>query len=279
LPGLSAEQITKVLLIERLFGQTFHLTMLSGQAQGQGQDTTTPSASEQQTAAAQAQPQGNVVQLRTHQTVDDAEQTDFAAQGSVTTDSGQQINFQLGLMMSRAFHSSQDSVVQVGDAARRDPLVVNDSGAAAQFTGSSVSLPSGDGGAASAVPTLDAHSGYLVYDPTGASTLSSTNQLVGASTGNGFTELAQYDKDKNGWIDENDQVYSQLRVWKPSAQGSGVMETLKQAGVGAIYLGAESTPFQLKNSKDTTVGDVAETSVYLNDNGTAGTIQEVNYLA
>jgi len=57
------------------------------------------------------------------------------------------------------------------------------------------------------------------------------------------------------------------------------METLKQAGVGAIYLGAESTPFQLKNSQDATVGDVAETSVYLNDNGTAGTIQEVNYLA
>jgi hypothetical protein len=31
--------------------------------------------------------------------------------------------------------------------------------------------------------------------------------LFGPQTGNGFAELAEYDEDKNNWIDENDSIY------------------------------------------------------------------------
>ena len=43
------------------------------------------------------------------------------------------------------------------------------------------------------------------------------------------------DGDGNGWIDERDASYSQLRVWTPGADGNtAALIGLKAAGVGAI---------------------------------------------
>ena len=41
--------------------------------------------------------------------------------------------------------------------------------------------------------------------------------------GNGFSELAEYDSDGNGWIDENDEVYDQLKVWVKDENGKDTL--------------------------------------------------------
>ena len=52
-----------------------------------------------------------------------------------------------------------------------------------------------------------------------------------------FSELAEYDSDGNGWIDENDEVYDQLKVWVKDENGKDKLLSLKEANVGAICLG------------------------------------------
>lgn len=38
-------------------------------------------------------------------------------------------------------------------------------------------------------------------------------ELLGAITGDEFKELSLYDSDGNGFIDENDEVFNQLRIF------------------------------------------------------------------
>ena len=37
-------------------------------------------------------------------------------------------------------------------------------------------------------------------------------KLFGTSSGDGFKDLAEYDEDGNGWIDENDSIFNRLKV-------------------------------------------------------------------
>ena len=35
-----------------------------------------------------------------------------------------------------------------------------------------------------------------------------------------FKDLAEYDEDHNGWIDENDSIFSKLKVWTKDENGN-----------------------------------------------------------
>ena len=39
-------------------------------------------------------------------------------------------------------------------------------------------------------------------------------------TGDGFKDLAMYDEDGNGWIDENDEIFSKLLIWSKDENGN-----------------------------------------------------------
>jgi hypothetical protein len=47
-------------------------------------------------------------------------------------------------------------------------------------------------------------------------------------------------------------------------------------GIGAIYLGHITTPFELKNGENQLLGAVRESGVYLREEGPAGTLQQVD---
>lgn len=66
-------------------------------------------------------------------------------------------------------------------------------------------------------------------------------ELFGPQTGNGFEELAGYDSDNNGWIDENDPIYNNLQIWQHDEYGNSTLIAVGKAGVGAIYLGSTQT--------------------------------------
>ena len=91
-----------------------------------------------------------------------------------------------------------------------------------------------------------------------------------------FQELAAYDQDKNSWIDENDAVYAQLKVWTKDGSGNDALSTLAQKNVGAIYLGNVGTPFDIKNGQNQLDGQIKSSGVYLNENGGVGTIQQID---
>ena len=57
-----------------------------------------------------------------------------------------------------------------------------------------------------------------------------------------------------------------------------MLKTLKEADVGAIYLGSTTSQFSITDKKDNTVqGAVRATGVYLKEStGMAGTVQQVD---
>ena len=120
--------------------------------------------------------------------------------------------------------------------------------------------------------------GRLTLDLNNDGQISGDGEIIGASTGNGFAELTVHDEDGNGWIDENDSVYGQLSVSYKDAEGNEAVSGLKESNVGAIHLGSVDTQFALKDSDNQQVGQIERSGVYLNEDGTAGIIQQVNVI-
>ena len=75
---------------------------------------------------------------------------------------------------------------------------------------------------------------FLALDKNGDGRMNDGSELFGTASGDGFKDLAAYDEDGNGWIDENDSIYSQLKIWTKDENGKDHLIDLKDADVGAI---------------------------------------------
>ena len=204
------------------------------------------------------------------------EQTDFSARGTIQTADGQTMDFRLDLSMSRQYRSETNVSIRAGDARRKDPLVINFAGEAAQLSNQRFRFDlTGDGHEVD-VPLLAGGSGYLALDLNQNGRIDSGAELFGPDTGSGFAELASHDQDGNGWIDESDAVFGQLAVWTPAAEGSGSLATLAERQVGALYLGHLGSAFELRDQNNQDLGAVRESGIYLTASGQAGSLQEID---
>ena len=216
------------------------------------------------------------VEYARHTTYDEHEQLHFSAQGQIRTADGTQIDFSLDLSLSRSFHEESDLVLRAGDAQRRDPLVINFDGLGAQLSSTRFAFDIDNDGKSENVPLLAAGSGYLALNRNSDGKIDSGAELFGTSSGNGFADLATHDTDGNGWIDESDAVYDQLRVWNPDRNGGGLLSALKDRNVGAISVGRVATPFELRTADNQSLGGVRSTGVYLTEDGHAGSVQQID---
>lgn len=210
-----------------------------------------------------------------HASREEVERTDFAAQGQVATADGRRIGFSVDLGMARSYSEQVDVSVQLGDAKRKDPLVLNIGNSAAQLSSQRMSFDLNADGHAELIPLL-ASGAYLALDANRNGKIDSGAELFGPSTGAGFSELAKYDADHNGWIDEGDPIFAQLSLWKPAAEGNGGLTSLLDQNVGALFLGYQATPFELRGSRNEDLGAVRSSGVYLSESGQAGTIQQID---
>jgi hypothetical protein len=101
----------------------------------------------------------------------------------------------------------------------------------------------------------------------GHRTVADGSQLFGPSTGNGFSELSALDSDGNGWIDENDAAFDDLRIWTKDAAGNDVLSTLLERNVGAICLGNVEASFDLLGPGNAENGELARLGVWLEEDG------------
>lgn len=216
------------------------------------------------------------IEYESHRVHSESEQTSFHAQGVIRTKDGKEISFELALEMQRSFTERTDISLRAGDGIRKDPLVLNFDGTAAQLQSQRFSFDLDSDGQAENVPLLSGNSAYLALDRNGNGKVDSGSELFGAASGNGFAELALYDSDGNGWIDENDPVFGRLQLWSPQAGGAGKLETLAQRGIGALLLTHADTPFEIQNAGHQLLGAVRASSVYLSENGTAGSLQQID---
>lgn len=217
------------------------------------------------------------VDITTAQT--EVEQTSFSTSGTVITADGRELSFQVDVAMSRSFTQYTSKRMEVLTTTQFcDPLVINLNANAAEITDQKFFFDLDMDGHAEAISQLAQGSGFLALDLNQDGKINDGNELFGARSGNGFADLAKYDSDGNGWIDEADEVFDKLLIWSKDAYGKDVLCGLGQAGIGAIYLGNASTEFSLNSLMDnTTNARVRKTGIFLYENGMAGTIQHVDF--
>ena len=203
------------------------------------------------------------------------ESVSFSATGIVKTADGREINFGVDMEMSRGFvgsflESSTEDVVLT------DPLVINLETGAASVSDQKFFFDLDADGKKEEISSLGKGSGFLAFDKNGDGTINDGSELFGTKSGDGFADLAGYDEDGNGWIDENDQIFRRLKVWTKDAEGNDKLIDLKGADVGAIYLGSANTQFHLNDSSNQTNAVIQKTGVFLRESGTVGTVQHVD---
>jgi hypothetical protein len=202
------------------------------------------------------------------------ERVSFSAQGMIRTQDGQEIRFQLDLQLERQYREESHVSIRAGDAVRKDPIVLNFDGAAAQLTDQYFSFDLNNDGRAELLPMLTKGSGYLAFDRNQNGTIDSGHELFGPATDQGFSELALLDSDDNGWIDEQDAVFDRLGVWTPGQDSP--LSSLRDAGVGALGLANIATPFALRGIQNSDLGQLRASGVFLNEDGRAGLLQEID---
>lgn len=207
----------------------------------------------------------------------EAEKTDFATEGKVVTASGKEITFNVEATMSRTFFQQASSAIKSGTVRLTDPLVINLDSDVSSVSDQKFYFDLDADGHAEQISRLNAGSGFLALDKNGDGIINDGSELFGTSSGNGFLDLAQYDEDGNGWIDEADEIFDKLLIWQKDENGKDVLRALGAAGVGAIYLGNINTEFSMNAQADNkTNAVVRQTGMFLYENGNAGTMQQID---
>ena len=208
--------------------------------------------------------------------VTEYESTSFETQGKVQTEDGRSIDFNVSFSMSRAFSATVNSM-EVSNYILTDPLVINLDTDMTEISDQKFFFDIDSDGKEEEISELGKGSGFLALDKNGDGKVNDGNELFGTKSGDGFKDLAEYDKDGNGWIDENDDVFSELKVWTKDKDGNDVFLDLKEADVGAIYLGYVDTQYSFKDESLNTNAVLRKTGVYLKEStGKAGTVSHVD---
>ncbi len=265
------ETLLLKLLVERLTGRAIRLFQPAGSNGETAHQRTHPEVAGEGTP----QKQNWGIAYDYYESHYESEHTSFSAAGIVNTQDGRQISLDLELNMSREFFTEQRISLRAGDALK-DPLAVNFNGTAAELTQTRFSFDIDADGRPDQISFVQPGSGLLALDRNGGGTINDGRELIGALSGNGFAELAVYDDDHNGWIDENDAIYDQLRIWSRDGEGNDNLIALGQRGVGAIYLGHVETPFLLKDDDNQTQGRIRDSGLFLHEDGEVGIVQQLD---
>ncbi len=209
-------------------------------------------------------------------TYEETETTTFSTSGKVVTADGREIEFGVDVTMSRSFYQEYSKRYTPNVANYMDPLVINLDGNVTNVSDQSFYFDLDCDGQVDKLSQLGAGSGFLALDKNEDGIIGDGSELFGALTGNGFQELATYDLDGNGWIDEADEIFSRLKVFAKDENGKDILYTLKEAGVGAICLRAQDTEFNLTDDTNKSKAKVRQSGFFLHENGMPGLIQQVD---
>jgi len=199
----------------------------------------------------------------------------FQAQGEVTLADGRTINFDLALSMDRSyFKQEQLNISNTTSPLVYDPLVLDLAGNGPSFGQVKFDFDIDNDGDKENLSFIGQGSGFLVFDKNQDGDINNGSEMFGGVSGQGFNELAVHDEDGNMWIDENDAIFEQLQIWHLNDKGEKQLTSLKDAGVGAIYLGSAENNFTLKDEHNNALGTIQKSGVFLKENGEASSISQ-----
>lgn len=266
------------LMLEQLIAEM--LALISGQHRAKLTDMTEVIAAPKGEASGktlQVAPSGRqmVWESSFTESIHESERSRFSAGGEVRTADGRAVDFKLDLAMCRDFRCERKQIDQ-GVVEMRDPLVINFDGKAAELGSVRFDFDLDGDGRSESIHGMSGSSGFLAIDRNGDGRINDGRELFGTRSGDGFADLAKLDSDQNHWLDEADPAFAELKVWSHGDDGKERLVSLKDKGVGALYLGSIETPFSLKDDDNRLRGEVRASGIYLREDGGAGTLQQVD---
>lgn len=207
---------------------------------------------------------------------EETETTGFSTTGTIKCADGREISFNLNLEMSRSFQEYYEESVSYTQTSMCDPLVINLNGNIADLSDQTFLFDIDGDGQEDEINRLASGSGFLALDKNGDGIINDGSELFGAKSGNGFEDLAAYDTDHNGFIDEGDEIWDKLKIWVMDEDGNQQLYSLAEKGVGAICLKNVSTDYMLTDDNNQAKGRIRNTGVFLYENGNVGTVQHVD---
>lgn len=213
----------------------------------------------------------------THYSYSESETTTFESTGKAITADGREISFNVSFTMSRSFKEEyQSSAFTQYNQVLTDPLVINLSSSPISISDQTFFFDIDSDGKDDEISSLGAGCGFLAYDKNNDGVINNGSELFGTKTGNGFYDLSQYDDDGNGWIDEADNIFKKLKVWTKDENGNDRLISLKEADIGAIYLGSNETPFSITDKNNTVNAVVRSSGIFLRESGGSGSISQID---
>ena len=201
----------------------------------------------------------------------------ISASGQVSLSDGRQIDFNLQLQHQQ--HTSIQALSQLSlqQVAMHDPLVINLGDQPVQLRDTTFEFDLLANGENARYAALGGGAGYLTFDANGDGRVTDGSELFGTRTCDAYAELTEYDDDGNGWIDENDRIFSQLKIWLDQTDDGSTI-SLAQAGVGAIYLGQVPFEYALRDQNGALQGQSKAAGLVLMENGEVKTSQAIDLM-
>jgi len=194
---------------------------------------------------------------------------DFSAQVEIQTPN-MSINLDLNISFSKELYESHSTRLEFGEVDLIDPLVINygeDVNPFENVSSLNFEFDLDSDGTTDMIPLLKQGAGYLAYDENENGVIDNGNELFGTKSGNGFTDLAVHDDDQNGWIDENDAIFSKLKIWQKDENDNNKLVSLLDLNVGAIYLGDVQSGYKYQNGIDDTMAVQKSNGIFVKEDG------------
>ena len=206
------------------------------------------------------------------------EETSFEAKGIVNCKDGRSIEFNIDINMSRSFAEYYAEEIDFLEVSFTDPLVINFDGNLNDVSDQTIYFDIDSDGVEDEISRLVSGCGFLGLDLNEDGIINDGTELFGTKSGNGFKDLAIYDTDRDGFIDEDDEVFDKLKIWTFDEDGTSHLYSLKDKNIGAIYLGNASTEFSLNSLENNeTNAKIRSTGVFLFEDGNVGNISQIDF--
>lgn len=199
---------------------------------------------------------------------EESERLCMQTEGLIKTEDGRNIEINLDVSMQRSFYSK----TTIEKTIFTDPLVINLEGGLPQLESTTFSFDIDCDGTSDQISCLSKNSAFLALDKNENGSIDDGSELFGTQSGDGFADLSFYDEDGNSWIDENDAIFDGLRIWNDDD-----LLGLGEVGIGAIYLGANDSPYTYKDENNESLGKLRQSSVFLYESGQAGTLSQIDF--
>lgn len=210
------------------------------------------------------------------------ESIDFSTKATIQT-KDKNIDLDLNLSYTKDFYEKHEKRIEFSEVNLIDPLIIQYDKNVTAFDfferELSFTFDIDANGEEDNLAQLKEGNGFLALDKNSNGIVDDGNELFGPSTNNGFEELREYDNDKNGWIDESDSIFKDLKIWTKNQDGEEKLFALGDSEIGAIYLNDTQTQMDISRKVNDPLAHLKSTSFFLREDGTAGILSSLDFVS